>query len=237
MKPKLILCLALVLSGVLVFWLWLFPYFFWGMNRPWIQVSEIAKFHSGEKLVREDHFLSGFPKSILQNSKLSIQWTNDESELLVSTNHYSSVNHYALSKDGDMYVIGIDRTVYYRQKKSPENQWGSWSLTASPEIYSFIKNYLDAHSPGSYASDTNEFAPAGAIEIKCNHLGEEQPLIIAPQGDFSYAYEIETIRNQGREIIAVPFASNPFAPKKLIFSQDADLGGWKFDETLTAKAN
>jgi len=233
MKPKLLLGLALVLSGgLVVFFLWSF-----GREHSWTQNSEVVKFHSGEKLVREDHYLSAFVQTTLENSRLFFQWPDGRMELLASTNHYSTANHYALSQDGDMYVIGVGRTIYYRQKKSPDNQWSSWTLTSSPEIYDFIKKYLDAHSPGSYASDTNEFAPAGAFKIKCNRLGEEQPLIIAPQGDLSCAYEIETIRNQGRELVAVPFASNPFAPKELIFSRDGDSDRWKFNETLTAGAN
>jgi len=235
MKPKLILCLALVLSGVIVLWL----LFFWtfGHEHYWSRENEITTFSSGGKLIRADRYLSGFVQTTLQESKLLVEWPDGKRELLNVANHYSSFNHYAISEEDDAYVIGVGGTVYYRLKSSPMNQWSSWTLTGSPEIYNFIKKYLDAHSPGSYASDTNEFAPAGAFKIKCNHLGKEQPLIIAPQGDLSCAYEIETIRNQGRELVAVPFASNPFAPKELIFSQDAGFGGWKFDQTLTAKAN
>jgi len=233
MKPKHIPGLALVLSGgLVVLFLWSF-----GRQHSWTQKSEIVKFHSGERLVREDHYLSAFVQTTLENSRLFLQWPDGRMELLASTNHYATANHYALSQDGDMYVICAGRTVYYRQKKSPDSQWNLWTLTASPEIYDFIKKYLDAHSPGSYASESNEFAPAGAFKIKCNHLGEEQPLVIAPQGDSPYAYEIESIRNQGRELVAVPFASNPFAPQKLIFTQTGDFGGWKFDGTLTAGAN
>lgn len=234
MKSKLILCLALVLSGVLAFFG--FNYFFWSWSRnhPWTQVSEIWVYPSKDRLVRENHFVSGFPRSILQNSKLFIQWSNGQKELLASTEHYRTVNHCTLSADGDRDVIGVGGITYYRQKTSSTNQWNSWTLAGSPEIYSFIKNYLDAHSPGSYAPDTNEFAPAGAFEIRCNRMGEEQPLVIAAYGDSPY--EIAAIRDHGRELMAAPFASNPFAPQ-LIFSQDGNFGGWKFDEHLTTAEN
>ena len=59
-------------------------------------------------------------------------------------------------------------------------------------------------------------------------------LVITSAGDLPY--EIEAIRNQSRELVAVPFASNPFAPK-LIFSREGDFGEWKFDEHLTAIEN
>jgi hypothetical protein len=172
----------------------------------------------------------------LENSRLFFQWPDGHMELLASTKHNSTANHYALSQDGDMYVVSVGGTVYYRQKASPESQWGSWRLTASPEIYHFIKKYLDDHSPNSYSSDTNEFARAGAFKIRCNRLGVEQPLIIAPQASLS-CYEIGTIRDLGRELVAVPFARNPFAPKRLIFSRDGDTGRWIFNETLTVGAN
>jgi hypothetical protein len=235
MKPKFIFCLAIGLGSAMAFSL----FFFWSFGREhyWTQVSEITKFHSGEKLVKEDRFLSAFVQTTLQESKLFIEWAGGKRELLDSTSHYSSVNHYAFSKEGNMYVVGIGHTAYYRGKTSATNQWNSWTMTGTPQIYNYIKNYLHVHSPGSYAPDTNEFAPVGAIKIKCNRLGQEQPLIIAPRGDLPYAYEIETIRNQGRELVAVPFASNPFAPKELIFSRNSDFEGWSFDETLTAKVN
>ncbi|GEM_PF-6959199 len=235
MKPKLILCLALILCGALV----LVFSFFWMMGREhlWTQINVIAKFHSGEQLVREDGFRSGFVQTTLESSKLFMVWTNGQKELLEVSGNYSTANHFALSTDGDINAIGIGRTIYYRAKTAPTNQWNSWKLTASPEIFNFIKAYLDANFPGSYTSDTNEFAPANAIVIKCNRLGEEQPLVIAPQGDMSYGYEVEAIRNRGRELVAAPFASNPFAPKKLIFSMDKNSGGWKFDVDLTTAEN
>jgi hypothetical protein len=110
-------------------------------------------------------------------------------------------------------------------------------LTGTPEICDFIKKYLETHSPGAYAPDTNEFASAGAFKIKCNHLGREQPLIMAPPGELLCAYEIQAIRDQGRELVAAPFASNPYAPQQLIFSQNKPFSGWKFNKTLTAEAN
>ena len=210
----------------------------WSLGRPhsWIHRSEVVTFHSGEKVIREDHFLSSFPQTALEESRLFFQRPDGHMELLASTKHNSMANHYALSQDGDMYVVSVGGTVYYRQKASPESQWGSWTLTASPEIYHFIKKYLDDHSPNSYAPQTNEFARAGAFKIRCSRLGVEQPLIISLEGNLS-CYEIGTIRNLGRELVAVPFASNPFAPTRLIFSRDGDSGRWKFNETLTAAAN
>lgn len=237
MRRKLLLCIALALSSALVFGFWFFPYFFgsWSSGRSWSQVSEI-NFKSGEKLVVENRFRSGLP-SVLENSKRYIQWADRKRELLISTNHSSTVNHHAFSKDGNDYVIGVGRMVYFRPKPAPAGHWNSWTLTGSPEVYNFIKKYLDARSPGSYAPDTNELAPAGAFKIRYDRLGVEQPLVIVPHGDSPYGHEIGCIRDQGRELIAVPFASNSFAPQKLVFLRNVNSGGWKFSESLTTTAN
>jgi hypothetical protein len=236
MKPKLILCLALVLSGVLA--LLGFNHFFWSgiANRQWTQTLE-RKLPSGEKLIEEIHLKGGFPKDTAKSSTLFIQWNNGERESLSTATQYPFVhpmNHAALSTNGDVLVIGAGRTVFYRRKTSPPNQWSSWTLTASPEIFIFVKNSLDAQSPNSYAFETNESTPLGAFTIKCNHLGVEQRIIIAAQGDLPY--EVNVVRNEGRELVIVPFAPNPFAPR-LVVSQDGDFGGWKFDERLTAIEN
>ena len=133
-----------------------------------------------------------------------------------------------------MYVIGIGRTVYYRPKTAPADHWNSWTRWASPEIFNFVKTYLDTQSPDSYAFTTNESTPPGAFTIKCNRLGVESPIVIAAQGDLPY--EVNAIRMKGRELVAVPFAGNPFAPK-LVFSAIGDFGGWEFDQHLTAIEN
>jgi hypothetical protein len=232
MNAKLLLGLALALVGGAGTFFWLI-----GHEHSWTQTSEVTAFRSGEKLVRVDHYRSAFVQTTLENSRLYLQQTNGSRELLASSDHYSTANHFVLSQVGDMYVVGVGTKVYYRPKESSENQWHSWALTGTPEICDFIKKYLETHSPGAYAPDTNEFASAGAFKIKCNHLGREQPLIMAPPGELLCAYEIQAIRDQGRELVAAPFASNPYAPQQLIFSQNKPFSGWKFNKTLTAEAN
>lgn len=211
---------------------------FMGRPHDWTQTTDWSRFPSGEKLISQSHYRSAFVQTMLLTNCLFIQWANGTRELVVSRDHYSSVNHYAFSKNGDDYVIGVGRTVYYRPKTAPAGHWNSWTLTGSQEIYNFIKHYLDVHSPGAWASYTNESAPAGAIEIRCNDSYVQAALIIAPHSFLPPgAYEIGAIRNQGRELIAVPFGDNPFAPQKLVFLRDVDSAGWRFDEKLTAAAN
>ncbi len=236
MKPKLLLCLALVLSGGLV----LVFSFFWMMGREhqWTQVDQI-KFRSGEKLIMEGTYLSGVNTETTRiESKLFIEWSDGKRELLEKTNTFSTgdaASRFAFSADGELFAVGVGSTVFYRQKSSGTNEWKLWRLTGSPQTFNYIKNYLDVHSPGAYAPVTNEFAPAGAIEIKYIYPG--QPLVIVPQGDQPCGYEITEIRNQGRKLVAEPFDDNPYAPKKLIFSQDKNSGGWKFDVDLTTAEN
>jgi hypothetical protein len=210
-----------------------------GREHQWTQVSQI-KFRSGEKLIMEGTYLSGDTESTRIESKVFIEWSNGKRELLEVTNTFSTADvasHFAFSADGELFAVGVGSTVYYRQKSSGTNEWKLWRLTGSPQTFNYIKNYLDVHSPGAYAPDTNEFAPAGAIEIKCNHPGLEQPLVIVPQGDQPCGYEIAEIRNQGNKLVAEPFDHNPYAPKKLIFSEDKNSGGWKFDADLTTAEN
>lgn len=236
MKTKTRFGLALVLIGGLAFLG--FNYFFrsWRANREWTQAIE-WRFRSGEKLREEIHLLSGFSESTVKSSTLFIEWGNGARESLSTATQYPynhSMNHFALSTNGDYFVIGAGKTVFYREKTAPPNQWHRWRLTATPEIFRFIKEYLDAQAPDAYGFKTNQNTPPDTFIIKCNRLGVEQPLTITSQGELPY--EVEAIRNEGRELVIVPFAANPFAPK-LVVSPDGDFGRWKFDERLTAIEN
>lgn len=93
MKTKLLLGLALALvSGAGTFF-WLI-----GHEHSWTQTSEVTAFRSGEKLVREDHYRSAFVQITLENSRLYLQQTNGSRELLASSDHYSTANHFVLSQ-------------------------------------------------------------------------------------------------------------------------------------------
>jgi hypothetical protein len=244
MKPKLILCLIFLPLGFIFAYLAFgflrllsFSDDMMGREHQWTQVSQI-KFRSGEKLIMEDTYLSGDTDTTRKESKVFIEWSNGKRELLETTNTFSTADaasRFAFSADGELFAVGVGSTVYYRQKSSGTNEWKLWRLTGSPQTFNYIKNYLDVHSPDAYALDTNEFSPAGAIVIKYIYPG--QPLVIVPQGNQPYGYEITEIRNQGNELVAEPFDDNPYAPKKLIFSQDKNSDGWKFDVDLTTAEN
>jgi hypothetical protein len=238
MKSRIILCLALVLSGLLM--LWAVERLICREMRPHAveRTSVEWTFPSGERLINQSHVLvpGGFipAESVLLTNKLLLEWQDGDQEFVFSKSSYRSVNHHALSTDGDYYVVTAGATVYHRKKTSPPNQWRSWTLTTAPEIFHFVKNHLDAQASDSYTFETNDHTPPGAFTIKCNRLGVEQRIIVAAEGDLHY--EVKNIRNEGRELVAVPFAPNPFAPK-LVFSVTSDFGGWKFDERLTAIEN
>lgn len=209
-----------------------------GRAHEWSQVHEIWKFPTGESLVSDNRLLSsGFiGQSCLKDSKLFIRWANGDQELLwTSTTRGYWMNHGAVYRDSDCYAVAAGRTVFYRQRSSATNQWNSWTLTNTALIFAFIKDYLDAHSPNAYGPTTNMFPPQpDAIAVKCDQPYREYTLVVAGRGESNY--EIADIRNGAGELLAVPFAPNPYAPD-LVFTGSLHSGGWKFDAERTLTWN
>lgn len=201
----------------------------------WVQVMDVCKTQAGDKLIGEYFFLSGpFSASTIQSNKLYVQWANGEKELLTVRHYMSRRGPCSCSTNGDLYVIACAADLFYRKKSSTPGQWNVWTLTATQNIYDFIKGYLDDHYTNSYAPLNRDYWPPGTFEIKRNNPDEEQTLPIATRGDLPY--NIKEILNGGHDLVAVPDLDNPYAPT-LIFSQNKEVPGWHLNKRETLRRN
>ena len=224
-SPFIFLFICLVLAGYVVHEI--------GRSRDWVQVMDVCRWRSGDKVTGEYYFLRGMG-STMQSNKLYVQWANGEKELLTTRTFDSKRSSCSCSTNGDLNAIAVGVDLFYRTKSSTPGQWDTWRLVATQNIYDFIKQYLDDHYTNSYEPFTSELWPPGSFKIKCTPPDEEQTLPIVTRGDLPYS--IKEILNGGHDLVVVPDFASRYAPV-LIFSQNKEIPGWHLNKRETLRRN
>lgn len=200
---------------------------------------------TGDVLVNETHFTHGWQDGQYTSSTLAIRWkkTGELEQIAAATGILPNVQHVAIATNEEHLVIATGGKVFFRKRGGNKGQWNTWRLNSSPEIYGFIRDYLESHFPGSFT--TNHTSEGESLQVPGNFAQNEYPMTIYPSGtaamDFEYCppklfYEVEKINLSSRRLWVVPFAKNHRLPR-LVFAEENSFGTWKFDMSESIKEN
>jgi hypothetical protein len=243
-----VVCVAVCVAVLLGILILAGPAPFFGPTSPQ-QGSQThrAPLPTGDTLINETRFTYGWQDGRCTSSTLAVRWkaTAEVEPIAAATGLLPNVLHITIVTNEEHLVVATGGKVFFRQRTGRKGEWSIWRLNSSPEIFGFIKDYLDRHYPGSYTTKTNGSSEDTCLRMPGNLGQNEYPMTIYPEGtaaqEFEYRppklpYEVEAIDLNKRRLTAVPRTKNHRLPK-LVFAEQEPFGAWKFDLAETRKEN